>query len=233
MATLSANLIITQTCASAGHNFNIFNPASGDDERGQEIALGSDAGDISLFFTGEKNADWNTYKEQDITDMITLDETFNITVEWNFVSGSSEVNFYVDGYPINTTVYGDLTRWESLYTPSNWGFGNDLDPHDGRTFDDTMLDIQIFNRWLTAHEKTLLSKGFLLPDQSILTYKFIDDKINDYSPKYHIGDLPGDWQTADCIDRRSYQVYGIMEVPSIGGSPKKFSQSVSGTGVPF
>ena len=133
-----------------GQNKDLFEPAGGD--KGIEISFSEDCGGDSLFFTGEKHDDWNTYAVMKYSDYANKGEWAHVGVTWAWNSSAdNDVKFYINGdsKPLCGSALGN---WDDIMpNPGNWSIG--LDPSEpAKVFNGSIDEVLFFNYTLSAEQ---------------------------------------------------------------------------------
>lgn len=158
--TFMALLKLTSLPGVEGHNFDLY-IAHGTPDKGFEITL-SDCGptDVSIAFTGEKNEDWDTYRETDIGNYVSVNSWFYLAVSWNF--SEKDVQFYINGEQLSGSVGDSLDQWDELFTPEKYIIGTEASPHDDRDFLGVIDSISISDSILTPSKISEISVNLRL-----------------------------------------------------------------------
>ena len=225
--TFSTTINLNNTVSTVGHNMNIFIPRGAVSDKGIEISLGNDISNIDIFFTGEKNEDWNTYYQQPIESLVTLGKDFNLICEWFFDPPNSVVNFYIDGVLVTGTTWDQLGNWDENFAPDTFCFGNEAAPLNDRILDGEMGSVHVFERWLTAPEKAVIGKFDDLRDEAYLCYLFEAGVLTDFSGNHNTATLHGNASVGKYAFTPPIQVFLQTSLTAPPGSPVQYSGTVA------
>ena len=133
-----------------GQNKDLFQPDGGD--RGIEISFSEDCGGDSMFFTGEKNKDWDTYAIIKYSDYANKGEWTHVGVTWAWNSSAdNDVKFYINGdsKPLCGSALGN---WDEIMpNPGNWSIGLESTAPT-RAFNGSIDEVMLFDYTVPAEQ---------------------------------------------------------------------------------